>query len=114
MIINMKPLFITLHDPNYVALRNELLKAKQAETLRMITDRNTVMQNIFNFRRNRKIVFNGKGIETWWDRRSRNWVTYMLDSNGDYDGGDSLYYSGNQGDAAVAHSWALCKLFQIN
>jgi cobalamin-dependent methionine synthase I len=48
-------------------------------------------------------------VETWWDRRSKNWVTQILDSN-DYEVIDpktevpiSSIYTGNKDSARSAH-----------
>lgn len=41
-------------------------------------------------------------VDTWWDRRSRNYITQLLDENG-YQIGDAIY-TGNKDDAMSAHN----------
>ena len=44
---------------------------------------------------------NGHIIDTWYDRKTRNWITQLRDSN-DYQVGDAIF-SGNKKDATISH-----------
>ena len=54
--------------------------------------------------RNRKVVSGGVIVETWWDKRSQNWFTDVLNAKGYMTESDA---SGNKSCAAVQHGWTV-------
>lgn len=61
--------------------------------------RNKLANALFKAASRRKVSRAGITVETWWDKRSKNWITDVTGRNADF--------SGNILDAAVAHLWAL-------
>jgi len=48
-------------------------------------------------------------VETWWDTRSKNWITQVTDSSGNQLG--EALYAGNAGSAALNHFSAIANTF---
>lgn len=67
--------------------------------------RNAVARAIFKNQSWRKVRLTEKsGVETRWDRTSKNWITFCVDSDGDQ---VNASYTGEKGSAAIAHLSAL-------
>jgi hypothetical protein len=85
--------------------------AERPGTLAARTSRNEIAEAIFRSPKRRKVTHLGVTVETWWDRQSLNYITQVIDA-----GGRELkdaHYTGNSGDAAVAHLWALYVLIDL-
>ena len=53
----------------------------------------------------KKTLSNGYTVDTWWDRQSRNWITQILDSEGNQQG--EALFSGTRKDAEHDHKVAI-------
>ena len=56
-------------------------------------------------------LVNGFAVETWWDRQSRNWITQILDSEGNQQG-DAMF-SSNRESARFTHQVAISDALEL-
>lgn len=85
--------------------------AKHVEAQGDIERRNAIALQLFKNSKNRTIrAENGDSVETYFDRKTKNFVTITKDSEqnqiGDAD------YNGHINSAAVAHLWALYRFLK--
>lgn len=70
--------------------------------------RNIRMDRFFATKSNRKMVVGLRIVETWWDNRSKNWITQTTIASTGFDIPDvPADYTGNKSDAACSHVWAV-------
>jgi len=96
-----------------VSIISTVASASAFERLHQLDRRNEVAAELFAQPVNRLVVdpVTGSSVETWWDRYSRNWVTQTKDAEGNQVG--HADYTGERLGAAIAHVWALSRLFNF-
>lgn len=97
-----------------VSVITTVASAVAYERMHQLLNRNRLAAELFASRVNRLVIdpVTGFSVETWWDRYSRNWVTQTKDAEGNQVG--SADYSGEKLGAAIAHLWALSRLFNFS
>ena len=90
------------------AIEREVRSIKESESHNAHSIRNMLARKFFKNRQHRKIEFGlGICVETWYDRKTRNWITEAKDAYGHELA--STLISGDGNDAAVSHIWTLNK-----
>lgn len=74
-------------------------RARECESQGDRAQRNAIASDIFKAKSRRKIAHAGLEVETWYDRKSGNWITTTNN--------ESAECTGNIMSAAVSHLWAL-------
>lgn len=96
-----------------VSVISSVASAAAFERLGQLDRRNAVAVELFAQPVNRLVVdpVTGHSVETWYDRRTRNWTTYRKDATGWQVG--PAEYAGDRLGAAILHTWALSHLFNF-
>jgi hypothetical protein len=93
---------------NLTELERCIWWTQDCEDRKDLVARNSEASAIFDKRYWRKgFITATRGVETWWDYRSRNFITQVVDVNGCEV--EPANYTGNKSDAAIAHFWALSR-----
>lgn len=84
-----------------------LVAIQEAEARHDLDARNGLAAALFNQKGLRNFKTQEGRVETWWDRKSRNWVTQWFDLKDHQVDSD---YSGEKLGASLSHAWMLMRM----